>query len=87
MTNRDGARIYKHLRIRVVAPAGEQNQRICYTAPSKHGFGEAAIAEMLEQTAAELEAKNPRLEFRLVELAPDRFNLVYAGEKQGSAAA
>lgn len=83
MRSKDGVRIYRHLRIRIIAPAGEKGQRLCYTPPaSRNGYTEAKIAEILEQVADELETKNPRMEFRIVELAPDRFNFIYAGEKQ-----
>jgi hypothetical protein len=82
MVNKSGKRIYKRLHVRIVTPIGVKDQRLDFCAPPRQGFGEGAIQEILERVSEDLEKKNPGLEFRLVELAPDRFNFVCEGTKQ-----
>lgn len=79
MTNKEGARIYKRVEIRIVAPPGEKGERIVFRAPGRNGYGEGAIQQMLDQAAETLERENPRLEFGLVEIEPNRFNFVFRG--------
>jgi hypothetical protein len=79
MKNKEGEMLHKRILIRIVPPAGMKGERITVAAPPRAGYGMDAVLSVLEDVAEKLERQNPAMEFRLVELAPNRFNFVYAG--------
>jgi hypothetical protein len=74
-------KIYKRVVIRIIAPPGAKDERIVQTAPPGHGYNSDTVLGILEQVADTLERQNPKLEFRLVELEPNRFNFIYMGPR------
>lgn len=76
-----GERLWRDWRVRVVIPGQKDiiwHDRI---KQARHGWTADQLDAMMEQVADHLEKRFPTIEFRLVELAPNAWNFVYAGRK------
>jgi hypothetical protein len=79
-TSESGERLWKDYEIRVCLP--EQRDLIWKEkCPSGRGWDESALEQIIERAAAEAERRFPSIEFRVVELAPNRIKFIYAGRK------
>jgi hypothetical protein len=82
-----GERLWKRITIRVIGPqpADSDDKRVDFKwyprAPAGRGYSAADIQGILDQCVGYLEKKYPQWEFRLVELGPNRFNMVWAGDR------
>ena len=76
-----GERLWKDYEIRVCLP--EQRDLLWKEkCPSGRGWDEAGLEQIIERAAAEAERRFPSIEFRVVELAPNRIKFIYAGRKE-----
>lgn len=57
-----------------------------YHAPAGRCFSETDIEKVLEQQAEIIEKNHALWEFKPVQVAPNRFNFIYAGLREQSAA-
>ena len=79
-TSESGERLWKDYEIRVCLP--DQKDLIWKEkCPSGRGWDEAGLEQIIERAAAEAERRFPSIEFRVVELAPNRIKFIYAGRK------
>lgn len=78
---KDGQRIWKRVTVRVVLKDGDGFTWRPTAGPRK-GYTSENIQEVLEKCSEHLEKKYPNCDFRLIELEPNRFNLVFASERQ-----
>jgi len=79
MKNAKGDPIYKHIEFKVFV--GGKIFPIKFTANPGKMFNQANIDHELERVAAYIEEKFPNLEFRMVELLPNRFNFIAVGQR------
>lgn len=68
---------WKLVEIRVFGAGNEESIRRRYHAPRGRGFTVKGVDEIVEAVAKEVEQRMPGHEFKLVELAPNRFNFVW----------
>jgi hypothetical protein len=78
-----GERLWREFRVRVVIP-GTKDIVWRLHPPAKRGYSAADLDKMLDQVAEYLEKRFPSIEFRMVELAPNVCNFIYAGRKAGT---
>ena len=76
-----GEKLWRDATTRVVIP-GQKDIVWRSHAPARRGYSEAGLDKMLDQVADHLEKRFPTIEFRVVELAPNRVNFIYAGRKE-----
>src|SRR5580765_6927265 len=77
-----GDRLYRDLRVRVVIPGQKDivwNDRI--KQGRRYGWTAEQLSGMFDKFADQLEQRFPTIEFRVVELAPNQLNFIYAGRK------
>jgi len=75
-----GERLWKDYEIRVCLP--EQRDLVWREkCPAGRGWREENLEQIIERAAAEAERRFPSIEFRMVELAPNRIKFIYAGRK------
>jgi hypothetical protein len=82
--DKSGERLWPDFRVRVVMP-GQKDIIWRSRAGPRRGYTLDGIQTMLEQVAEHLEKQFPSVEFRMVELEPNRFNFLYEGRKESMA--
>lgn len=75
----NGERIWKRVIVRVVLPDKKGFTWRPMAGPRK-GYTAENVQQVLEKCSESLEKKYPNFEFELIELEPNRFNMVYVGE-------
>lgn len=78
MRGKDG-HIHRRVKIRLVLPEGQKPIRFEVKAGPHRGFGDTGIDEVLENAAQQIEKRFPLWNFRLVPIADNAFNFIYAG--------
>jgi hypothetical protein len=83
MRGKDG-HIHRRVKIRVILPEGTgiKPLRFEVKAGPHRGFGDTGIDEVLEHAAQQIEKRFPLWEFRLVPIAENAFNFIYAGLRE-----
>jgi hypothetical protein len=75
-----GDRLWREYEIRVCLP--EQRDLVWKEhCPSGRGWNADALEQIIERAGVEAERRWPSIEFRVVELAPNRIKFIYAGRK------
>jgi hypothetical protein len=79
--NKSGDVLYKRMFFKVII--GEKQIRFDYVAPGHmQGFPPSAIVQQLTAVVDHIDKSFPKLDFRMVELAPNRFNFVCTGDRK-----
>lgn len=79
---RDRSPAWKFIEIKVVGmPDGVKDSVIRQQARPGHAFGKEAVDEAVWRIANIVDQKYPAWEFKMVELAPNRFNFVWTGRR------
>jgi hypothetical protein len=86
MRSKVGETLHKRLIVRVFSPENKASYLVQRVAPAGQGFTPSSITSMLDELGSRIEKKFPDHEYRLVELAPNRFNFVWECKRsqQGS---
>lgn len=72
-----GGVIYKQVRIRVFGVENKTRTTRTFTAPPGKGYNHEGIGELLDGIADDLDTRFPQDEWRMVDLAPNKFNFVW----------
>lgn len=84
MRSSTGARLFRHVTLRVILPEGHKPLKTVVRAANGRIFQEWQIDQLLEHAANNLEKQCPHWEFRPVPVGPNAFNFVYAGLREAS---
>jgi hypothetical protein len=77
-----GEVLFKRVELKVVPPEGHPVKKEIVHAGPGRCFTEKGIDAMLEHAAANVGKEFPHWDFRLVQVAPNAFNFVYAGLRE-----
>lgn len=82
MLNKSGDPLCKYVTVRIFWPKNERSALRNYKAGPKQGINSEGVTHILEECSTFIEKKWPKDEYRLVELAPNRFNFVWECERE-----
>jgi len=77
-----GKALFKRVELKIIPPEGHPAKKEIVHAGPGRVFTERGIDAMLEHAAANIEKEFPLWNFRLVPIAPNAFNFVYAGLRE-----
>lgn len=80
MHSKSGERLYRAIEVKVFHLGNKEHVVKKLRAPSHRGFEKAAIDKTVEEYAERLD-EGSQLEYRMVEIAPNRFNFICEGPK------
>lgn len=72
-----GDRLYRRMIVRVFTPGNESKKTYRFTAKPGQGFNDESIHKTLEQMVDDVDHQHPDHVYRLVELRPYEFNIVW----------
>ena len=73
---------YRKVTLKVFPPLGEKMRSVTHRAQPGRCYIPEEIEQMTDDLAEHLDKNFPDMEFRMVEVAPNAFNFVYAGKRE-----